>query len=252
MAHTVGEVARLAGITVRTLHHYDEIGLLHPSGRSEAGYRLYEHEDLQRLQELLFYRELGMRLDEIAAAMSDAEYERSSALAEHRDRLLDRRRRIDRLLAAVDAALDAEQRGTTMNEQDMLEVFGDFDPKEHEAEAEERWGGTDAYRESQRRASQYGKEQWLRIKEEGEENTGRFAELLRSGAASSSDEAMAAAEEHRAHISRWFYDCGFDIHRGLAEMYVQDPRFTKTYDDVEPGLARFISEAIIANADKRS
>lgn len=252
MAHTVGEVARLAGITVRTLHHYDEIGLLRPSGRTEAGYRLYEHGDLQRLQELLFYRELGMRLDEIAAAMGDVSYERSAALAEHRERLLDKRHRIDRLLAAVDAALDAEERGTTMNEQDMLEVFGDFDPKEHEAEAEERWGGTDAYRESQRRASQYTKEQWLRIKAEGQANIDRFADLLRSGADSTGEEAMAAAEEHREHISRWFYDCGYDIHRGLAEMYVQDPRFTKTYDDVEQGLARFISEAIIANADKRS
>ncbi|RPI22343.1 MAG: Ku protein [Actinobacteria bacterium] len=127
-----------------------------------------------------------------------------------------------------------------------------YDPAQYEDEVKERWGDTDAYKESARRASQYTKDDWLRIKSESGANIERFAELLRAGAEPTGTEAKDVAEEHRAQISRWFYDCGYEIHRGLAEMYVADPRFTKVYEDVEPGLARFISEAIIANAERRS
>lgn len=252
MAHTVGDVARMAGITVRTLHHYDEIGLLTPSGRTDSGYRLYEHADLERLQELLFYRELGLGLTEIRRILADEDHDRSESLRRHHELLAERRDRISALVNAVEKAIEADMRGITMNAEDMFDVFGGFDPTEHEAEAQERWGNTDAYRESHRRASQYTKEDWQEIKAEGEANIGRFAELLRAGGGPGDDEAMNAAEEHRAQITRWYYDCGYDIHRGLAEMYVQDPRFTKFYDDVEPGLARFISNAIIANADRNT
>jgi DNA-binding transcriptional MerR regulator len=252
MAHTVGDVARMAGVTVRTLHHYDDIGLLEPSGRSDAGYRLYEREDLERLQELLFYRELGLGLEEIRRIVTDEGYDRTEALREHRELLVGRRERISALIGAVETALEARVRGITMNAEDMLEVFGDFDQSQYEDEVRERWGDTDAYKESARRTSRYTKDDWVQIKAEGGANIERFAELHRAGAEPTGSEAMDAAEEHRAQISRWFYDCGYDIHRGLAEMYVADPRFTKVYEDVEPGLARFISEAIIANADRRS
>jgi DNA-binding transcriptional MerR regulator len=225
--------------------------LLRPSGRSDAGYRLYEHGDLERLQELLFYRELGLGLEEIRRIVEDAGYDRAQALRQHRKLLMRRRDRISWLIDAVETALQAQARGITMNAEDMLEVFGDFDPSQYEEEVVERWGDTEAYRESQRRTSRYTKDDWLRIKAEGGANIERFAELFREGVAATDEEAMAAAEEHRAHISRWFYECGYDIHRGLAEMYVADPRFTKVYDDVEPGLAGFISDAILANARQR-
>ena len=251
MAHTVGDVARMAGVTVRTLHHYDDIGLLRPSGRSPAGYRLYEHHDLERLQELLFYRELGLGLDEIGRIVGGDGYERTQALRDHHRLLTARRDQISELINAVEKALEARMRGITMNAEDMLEVFGDFDPTQYEEEVEQRWGDTEAYRESQRRAARYTKEDWLRIREEGGGNVQRFADLLRSGADPDSAEAMDAAEEHRGHITRYFYDCGYDIHRGLAEMYVQDPRFAKFYDDVAPGLARYVSTAILANAQRQ-
>jgi MerR family transcriptional regulator, thiopeptide resistance regulator len=252
MAHTVGEVARMASVTIRTLHHYDDIGLLTPSGRSDAGYRLYEHADLERLQELLFYRELGLGLDEIRRIVENEAYDRTEALREHRELLIERRDLISGLINAVETALDAQLRGIIMNPEDMLEVFGDFDPSQYEEEVKERWGESDAYKESARRTGRYTKSDWLQIKAEGGANIDRFGELLRAGADPTSDEAMEAAEEHRAQISRWFYDCGYDIHRGLAEMYVQDARFTKFYDDVEPGLARFVSQAIIANAQRNA
>lgn len=252
MAHTVGEVARMAGVTVRTLHHYDDIGLLQPSGRSDAGYRLYEHGDLERLQELLFYRELGLGLAEIRRLVEDEEYDRATALRSHRRMLIERRDRTSALIDAVETALEARVRGITMNAEDMLEVFGDFDPSQHEDEVQERWGGSPAFEESRRRTSTYTKEDWLRIKEETGANLDRFAALLRAGAEPAGEEAMDAAEEHRSHISRFFYDCSYEIHRGLATMYVQDARFTRFYEDVEPGLARFVSEAIVANAQRRA
>lgn len=251
MSYTVGAVAEMAGITVRTLHHYHEIGLLEPSGRSAAGYRLYSDDDVSRLQELLFYRELGMALDEIAAVLGDLSYERRSALLDHRRLLNEKRARLDRLIGAVDAALHAETRGIQMDAKDKLEVFGDFDPAQYEAEVEQRWGETDAYKESTRRAKRYGKQEWLRIKEEGDHTIARFVELKRAGAAPTDEAALATAEEARQHICRWFYDCPPKMHASLGAMYTEDPRFTATYDQHEPGLAQFVREAIEANAARQ-
>lgn len=248
MTYTVGSVAQMAGITVRTLHHYDEIGLLKPSGRTEAGYRLYSDDDISRLQELLFYRELGMGLDEIGTALAAPGYDRHNALAEHRQLLSEKRARLDRLIQAVDSALEAEAKGISMDAKDKLEVFGDFKPEDYEAEVEERWGNSPAYAESTRRAKRYRKEDWLRIKEETGRNVERLIALKRAGHSPSSADAMDAVEEHRQIISRWFYECSHAMHVGLGQMYTADPRFTAHYDDQEPGLAQFVREAIEANA----
>jgi hypothetical protein len=136
--------------------------------------------------------------------------------------------------------------------EERLEVFGDFNPEEHAEEAEQRWGGTDAYRQSQRRVSNYTKEDWLKIKAEHEEVAANLATLFESGAAPDSEEAMAAVEAHRQHISRWYYDCSHEIHRGLGEMYVSDERFRANYDVLAPGLSEFIRDAARANAERAS
>lgn len=141
--------------------------------------------------------------------------------------------------------------GINLNPKELLEVFGDEDPTKHAKEAEERWGDTDAYRESQRRTKGYTKEDWLRISKESEAIEAGFAELLAEGVAPTDQRAMEAAEAHRRHISRCYYECGYDIHRGLAEMYLADPRFTAHYEQRAEGLAAFVSAAIIANAEAR-
>ena len=146
--YTVGEVARLSGVTVRTLHHYDRIGLLPPSSRTDAGYRLYTAEDLERLQLILLYRELGGSLEEIATALASGR-DRLEVLQSQRERLLVEQRRVLDLVAAVDFAIGAERSGVRMNEKDMFEVFGDFDPTEYADEARERW--PDVYAASQAR-----------------------------------------------------------------------------------------------------
>lgn len=247
MAHTVGEIARRAGITIRTLHHYDEIGLLSPSERSDAGYRLYDSADVARLQQILVYRELGLPLERIQEVMGDPGFDRIAALRDQRQELVTRSRQTTRMIEAVDAAIASEERGIMMSTDQMLEVFGDFDPTEHEAEAEERWGGTDAYRDSVRRTSQYTKQDWEQISAEASEIYEEFVRLRREGVPTDSAAAIEVAERHREHISRWFYECSYEIHVGLGEMYVEDQRFTESLDSHGEGLAAYMSEAILAN-----
>ncbi len=126
--------------------------------------------------------------------------------------------------------------------------FGGFDPAEYEEEVLERWGDTDAYRESNRRAATYGKEDWQRIGHEADAINAEFIALMEDGVAPDSSAAMAVAERHRAHISKWFYECTAEIHAGLGQMYVADPRFTENIDRAAPGLARYMSEAIAASS----
>ena len=139
-----------------------------------------------------------------------------------------------------------------LNETEIAEVFGDNDPRRHETEAQQRWGNTDAYKESSRRTSSYSKEDWQRIQEQTAANVQQFVTAMQSRLAAASVEAMDAAEAHRLLISEFYYDCNYQIHTGLAEMYVADERFAAHYNNYAAGLAQYISEAIHANAIARS
>jgi MerR family transcriptional regulator, thiopeptide resistance regulator len=248
MGYSVGRVAALAGVTIRTLHHYDEVGLLSPSGRSAAGYRIYEASDLERLQRILFYRELGFTLKEISTIVDDPQTDAVGHLRRQRGLLTERIERLSAMVDAIDYEMEAMTMDIPLTPEERLEVFGEFRPEDYAEEAEQRWGGTEAYRQSQRRVASYEKEDWQQLKAEEEEVRARLATALAAGLAPDSEEAMAAAEAHRQHISRWFYECTYDIHRGLADMYVSDERFRSNYDATAPGLARYIREAAHANA----
>jgi DNA-binding transcriptional MerR regulator len=247
-ALTVGDIARLAGVTVRTLHHYDALGLVVPGERTDAGYRLYRRPEVERLQEILFFRELGFSLEQIKEIVGRPSYHRAAALERHRALLERKAGHLRAMLHAVDAAIEAEKRGRTMPNEEMLEVFGDFDPSQYEEEIEQRWGDTAAYRESARRTKSYTKADWQQIGREGAEINDTFLALMAAGVPADSPQARAVAERHRAHISKWFYDCSAEIHRGLGQMYVTDPRFTENIDRAGPGLAAYMSAAIAANA----
>jgi DNA-binding transcriptional MerR regulator len=248
VSYSVGAVARLSGVTVRTLHHYDDIGLLSPGGRTAAGYRRYSEADLDRLQQILGYRELGFPLEQIATILAGPDTDPMEHLRRQHRLLLERLERLRKMVDALEFMMEAQQMGIRLTPQERFEVFGDFDPDEHAAEAEQRWGGTDAYRESQRRAASYTKDDWHRIRNETGRLYERAAGLMRAGVAAGSAAAMDLAEEHRDQISRWFYDCSYEIHRGLGEMYVADARFTATIDAAAPGLAAYLRDAILANA----
>ncbi len=252
MSYTVGRVAEIAGVTVRTLHHYDEIGLLTPGDRSSAGYRRYDDADLERLQQILLYRELGFTLEEIAAILDDPDVEARAHLRRQHGLLRDRIARLQEMVTAVEYLLEARKVGINLTPQEKFEVFGNFDPDAHNDEVEERWGGTDAYQESARRTSRYTKDDWVRIKQEAADLSARWVAAFDAGVPAESQVAMDLAEEHRQQITKFFYECTFEIHVGLAEMYMADERFTKHYEDQRPGLAQYTHDAIMADAVARS
>lgn len=256
---TVGDAARLGGVTVRTLHHYESIGLLTPSGRSAAGYRLYSAADLDRLTRILYYRELGFALEDIATLLGDSGdggdgvHGDAATLAEHLDRqhelLTERLARLQAMVAAIDRERKALAMGSPLTPEEKLEIFGEnYDPS-WEAEAEQRWGGTDAWRQSAARNKNRSKADWQRLKEEGDAFGADLLAAFTSGAAPDSEQGMALAERHRGMIAQ-HYDCSYAMHRQLADMYLADPRFTKTYEDMAPGLAQWVHDAIHANADQ--
>ena len=250
MSYSVGQVAKLAGVSVRTLHHYHQIGLLVPSGHSLAGYRQYADTDLDRLQRVLFYRELGFPLDQIVILLDDPATDAAAHLRRQHALLTRRVERLEEMVTAVERAMEAEKMGISLTPEERFEVFGDQDPAQYAEEAEERWGDTEPYQESKRRTSRYTKEDWLKIKAEAAELQERITAAYTSGVAADSEPAMDLAEEHRQQITRWYYDCRYEIHRGLAEMYLADPRFTRNYEDQAPGLAQWMHDAILANAER--
>jgi DNA-binding transcriptional MerR regulator len=249
---TVGQLAELAGVTVRTLHHYDEIGLLSPSGRTAAGYRAYDAADAERLRQVLTYRRLGFGLREVAELVSDPAADAIAHLRRQRELLVAQKEQAAALIAAIDKELEARAMGINLTPQEQLEVFGtDKAGGEWAEEARERWGDTDAYQASQRRTAGYTKADWTRITAEADAVRDGLAGALRAGLPAAGAQATDLAERHRQHISQYFYECGYPMHRGLADMYLADPRFTQHYESVEPGLAQYVHDAIHANADRR-
>lgn len=246
--HTVGQVAKLAGISVRTLHHYDEIGLVSPSERSPVGYRLYSMCDLERLQRVLFYKELGFTLDEIRGLLTDSTTDRHEALAEQRAELGRRVSRLKAMIHLIDETLVAIEKGETMQPEEMFGVFGDFDPAEYEREAAERWGHTPMHKESVRRAKGYAREDWERIRADNLAVTQRMLDAFDRGVKPTDPEAIGIAESARLIIDRAFYTCSREMHEQLAQLYLTDERFRSFYEDQRTGLAAWFAAAIEANA----
>jgi DNA-binding transcriptional MerR regulator len=246
--YTVSDVARHAHVSVRALHHYDDIGLLVPARRSPAGYRLYDDSDLRRLHEILLFRELGITLDGIRDLLDAPAAARAAALRRHREELDDRLRRTHAIIRAVDATLDALEKGTDMDSSRVFDGFDDFDHAQYAEEAEQRWGDTEAYRESRRRAKRYTKADWARIRQEDDALMAEWSLLLAEGRAATDPASVALAERHRQHISRWFYPCDRAMHAGLADMYVADSRFGEHFEARGAGLTRFVADAIRANS----
>jgi DNA-binding transcriptional MerR regulator len=248
--YAIGELAALARVTVRTLHHYDEIGLLRPSGRTVAGHRRYNDTDAERLRQILVYRELDFSLEAISSMLADP----GPGVEAHlrtQHRLL--RARVDKdqaLLRAIEKELEARTMGMALTPEEQFEVFGtDKVGGEWAAEAEQRWGDTDAWRQSQRRAATYTKEDWADMKAQSDAALRAYADAFAAGIPATSEQAMALAEDNRRFISKWFYDCSHAMQRNLAEMYIADERFRATYDSVTDGLAQYVHDAIVANAD---
>lgn len=242
---TVGQVAQRFGVTVRTLHHYDDIGLVVPTERSWSGYRLYTPTDICRLARVVLLRRLELPLAQIQQVLDEpSELER--LLGAQRESITQRMQELSGLLHAIDTAIQTEG---TMNDyaistEEMTEIFGEGYDEAYEAEAQERWGETEAFKESRRRAKNYDKQTWARIKGEADDVMQAFAEAKRDGSAVDAPDAQRAVQAHRDHIEKWFNPVPLPMLRGMGQMFSADPRFAKTYNDVEPGLADFVSAAI--------
>lgn len=235
----VSQVAKLTGITVRTLHYYDEIGLLKPGKVTQAGYRLYGPEDLEQLQQILFFRELDFSLEDIRQILQNPAYDKTLALKNHRQMLLQKRSRIDSLIALVEKTLEGE---TDMS----FDQFDDSEIKntrqQYAREAKQRWGNTDAYAQYEEKTESYDDPQWKLLKGEGEAILRRFGENRHLDPAS--EEAQGLVKDWQAYITANFYDCTKVILACLAEMYVGDERFTQNIDRFGEGTALFMATAI--------
>ena len=245
-ASTVGAVATLTGVSVRTLHHYDHIGLVVPSVRTSAGYRGYTDADIERLHLVLVYRSLALPLNEIRTLLDDPGADVLAHLKRQHELLVARADRLEDTIKAVEELMNAHRQGIQLTAEEQVEIFGTTAfGDEYATEAEQRWGDTDAWRQSQQRAAKLSKQDWIDIKAENDSLMADLAQAKRDGVAAGSARANDLADRHRASIER-FYDCDDEMQRCLVEMYLTDERFTRTYDDVEPGLAQFLHDIVVA------
>ncbi|MFI9385431.1 MerR family transcriptional regulator [Kutzneria sp. NPDC052558] len=248
--HTVSAAADLAGVSVRTLHHYDQIGLVRPSSRSPAGYRLYSDEDLRLLQRVVFYRELGLELVEIGDIVADSGTTDADHLQRQRELLTERIARFTAMLAVIDEELAARRAGIGLTPQQRREVFGDNNFVAHAEDARQTWGETEQFAQRQERTASYTQQDWETLRAELAEINQGLADAMLRGVPATDPVAMDLAEQHRKHTDHWFHDCDHSTHRGLAEHYRANDRRGKNYDDMVPGLSQYVHDAINANADR--
>lgn len=247
MAYTVKAVADKAGITIRTLHHYDDIGLLKPAAVSPSGYRLYTDRDLERLQQVLFFRELGFALEDIGPMIDSPSFDRRGALESHRKLLREQQRRIGKLIGSIDKTIDSIEKGTTMDTKAMFEGFDESKLEEYRKEAGERWG-KDVVDESYRRYGQLTKAQKAKLDNDMKDLNLVIAGRMDKGPADA-EVQKRVAQWHRI-INDNFYACSPEVFRGLGEMYVEDKRFTAFYDKIKPGMAPFLRDAMRIYTDR--
>lgn len=248
MTYTIAPVAQLAGISVRTLRHYDRIGLLRPSAHTQAGYRLYGEADLLRLQQILFLRELDFPLERIRALLTAPDFDLAQALSAQAKILQARSERFSRLSMLAQDTLDNLKGGVPMKNENLFDAF-DFEQfsreqNAYEEEVKTRWGETDAYKASQQRTKNYSKEDWARIFDAQQAQTKQLAELYLGGAAIDDARVGSLIDQARETIDTYFYPCSVEMFSQLGQMYVADERFKAYYDKFAPGLAQFYSDAI--------
>ena len=240
MKMQIKEFAKLTGVSVRTLHYYDEIGLIKPAlVDAQNGYRFYDENSLLRMQEILFYRELDFPLKSILEILSSPDYDKQKALAEQRKLLELKKERLERIIDALDGATKGKVTMTAFDNSDYETAR-----KQYEAEAKQRWGETDAYKEHQEKTKGYSKDKWQEANAGLDNILEEFAQCKASGATPDSKEALDLVKKLQNHITEQYYTCTDEILAGLGQMYVADERFRKNIDKHGEGTAAFVSEAI--------
>ena len=239
MEISISEMAKLTGVSVRTLHYYHEIGLLSPSFISDTSYRYYDEESIEKLQQIMFYRELDFSLKEIIEIMNSPDYKKEEALKRQKELLKLKKQRLDNLITLLDANLKGEK-SMSFKEFDMAII--DEAKEKYADEVREKWGKTDVYTQSEKRTKNYTKEDWERVTKKSEEIIQKFSKKVGEDPKSNSSQNLV--KEWQDFITESYYDCTDEILKGLGEMYVADERFKKNLDKYKEGTAEFMRDAI--------
>ncbi len=242
MKMQIKEFAEFTGVSVRTLHYYDEIGLLKPAYVDEyTSYRFYDENSLLRMQEILFYRELDFSLKSIGEILSSHNYDKEKALYEQKQLLILKKERLERLISAIDG---------TMKGKITMKAFDNSEFENYKQEVKERWGNTDAYKEHTEKTKHYSKDKWNNLAKDLNDILAEFTTCMKNGKEPDSDEAQSLVKMLQSHISENYYLCTNEILAGLGQMYVGDERFKNNIDKHADGTAQFISEAIEVYCEK--
>ncbi len=249
--YKTNEVSKITGVTNRTLHHYDKIGLLVPSKRTESNYRMYSEEDVSKLYQILIYKELEMSLIDIKRIFEEPNIDIEKMLIKQRELVIEKRYRLDRIINSIDRTI--ENKGDKIMSKEEFKVFGYDSVKEHkekyEKEVQEKYSQSDAYKQSQSKTSKYSKDDWEVITDEANDIYKKLATMMDKDVQDA--EVQNVVEEWRNHITKYYYNCTIEIFRGLGFMYVADERFTKNIDKFGVRLAKFLSDAIGVYCDNK-
>ena len=250
--YMINEISKLTGVSVRMLHHYDKIGLLVPSQRTNSNYRMYSEEDVARLYQILLFKELEFPLKEIKSILDDEEFDKEEALNIQRKLILEKKNRLEKIIESIDDTI-TNLGGENMSKKDF-KAFSYDEIKKHQEkykkETKEKYGKSDAYKESQEKTSKYSKNDWENIMGAADDIYEELANLMDKDP--SDDKVQELVVKWRNHITTNFYNCTIDIFRGLALMYVADERFIKNIDKYGEGLAQFLSDAMNIYCDNHS
>lgn len=241
MPYTVNKLAELAHISVRTLHYYDAIGLLKPTSIAKNGYRYYDEKELIRLQQILFFKELEFPLQDIKQMLNRPDFQVIDALKDQRKLFRLKQRRLDTLIKSINTTIHSMKKQQQLHEEEMYDAFNDDEVKQYQAEVKERWGNTNAYKQSQAKLKTMTKKQMEGLKIAGNKLTEELGNVMDKLV--SDPTVQALIQKHYDGIN-FFYTCSLEMYKNLAQMYIDDPRFTAYYDKVRPGLAVFVRDAI--------
>lgn len=245
--YTVKQLASLAHISVRTLHYYDEIGLLKPSYVKPNGYRCYEEKELIKLQQILFFRELDFSLEHIKQMFDSPIFNTIEALEDQQKMLELKKERLDKLLHTIHNTIITMKKAKKIKAKELYHSFTDQEMEKLKDEARQKWGNTEAYKQSVERTKHWTKEDYNRIAKDGTKFTQKIADSMSLGIEHPEIQKLIA--EHHKGINV-FYDCDYQMYRCLGKMYIEDPRFTAYYEKFATGLADFMCSAIAYYCDQ--
>lgn len=248
MTYTIKQLADLAQISVRTLHHYDKIGLLNPSRIKANGYRLYEENELLKLQQIMFFKELDFPLIEIKKILSNPNFDQRKALSEHKKMIELKKERLILLTKTIDKTIKKINKEITMKDEELYKSFV-RNGKKYADEAKSRWGNTEMYEESVKRVAKMSKNEMIKIQKDGDLLMKEIVQNMSKGPASI--EIQKLISRHYNGL-RAFYEPNLKMYRGLADMYVSDPRFISYYEKYAPGLAVFMQDAMYKYCDNNN